>query len=88
MVDGAFTDASALAGAGLSGAWQIVEVWADHGTVPVAVDGGTSASVTTGTDAAWTATQLHLFRDEGSGGHVIDMAAMRVFDSIPADRAT
>lgn len=87
MVDGAFTDANALAGASLSGGWQIVEVWADDGTVSVSVDNSTPASVTTGTDAAWAATQLHLFRDEGSGGHAIDMAAMRIFDSIPADRA-
>lgn len=87
MVDGAFSDANAVAGSSLPDTWQIVEVWADDGTVSVSVDNSTPASVTTGTDAAWAATQLHLFRDEGSGGHAIDMAAMRIFDEIPADRA-
>lgn len=87
MVDDTFADTNVLSGQGMSGGWQVVEVWSIGGTVYISVDGSTVASSSTAGSTTWTATTLHLFRDESSGGHTIDLAAMRIFDEVPADRA-
>lgn len=73
-------------GVGMSGGWQIVEVWADGPDVSIAVDGATAATDTSSGDGVWAVTDLHIARDEGSG-ESFDLAAFRSFDSIPADRA-
>lgn len=73
-------------GSGMSGTWQIVEVWTDGGDLMMSIDGATPV-VAAATQVGWSADTFYLCADAGSGGQAIDLAALRAFDTIPADRA-
>lgn len=72
--------------AGMSGTWQIIEVWTDGGDLLMSIDGATPV-VAAATQVDWTADTLYLCADAGSGAQSIDLAALRAFDSIPTDQA-
>lgn len=67
----------------LTGDWMIVEVWASGTTVGACVDGGTDLTETLD-DAGWSFPNFGLGR--GSSG-TFDLAALRILDEVPADRA-
>lgn len=67
----------------IDGTWQIVEAWFDGTTLYMSIDGATPASIAIAGTGAITPTDLHMFRDEGSSGESVDLAAYRLLDTVP-----
>ncbi|WP_431356742.1 fibronectin type III domain-containing protein [Paracoccus marinaquae] len=76
------------AGLGLNGTWAVIEGFVDGGSIArICANGGTDQASGSAGAGSLTTTNLYVCRNESSTGQVVDIAALRVYDDVPADRA-